>query len=138
MPRLAGLFLLTFAVFLAVDLLWLAGVAQSFYHEQLRGLLAPSPDWPAAILFYLIYIGGLLGFVILPGLQGAGRRHRAWRAAAFGLVTYSTYELTNKALIRDWPGLLVPVDIAWGIVLCLAVSSLVWFLAPKLGLAEPD
>ena len=45
-------------------------------------------------------------------MSGAARR-----GAALGLVAYGTYELTNWAVLRDWPALLVPIDIGWGVVL---------------------
>ncbi len=124
MIRLLKLYLLTLVVFFAVDLLWLAVVAKGYYRQQLGHLLAPVTVWPAAILFYLIFIGGLLYFVVQPGLAHSSLKHTAIRGAAFGLVTYSTYELTNMALIHDWPLPLVAVDILWGVVLCTVVAVL--------------
>jgi uncharacterized membrane protein len=32
----------------------------------------------------------------------------------FGLITYSTYDLTNLATIKDWPLTITIIDLIWG------------------------
>jgi uncharacterized membrane protein len=110
-------------VFLAVDFIWLGWVAQSFYHRQLGELLSQRVNWPAAIAFYMIYIVGLIIFCVAPALSRASLVNAMVLGALYGFFTYATYELTNYALIRNWPAALVPVDIAWGVVLCTIVST---------------
>ena len=110
-------------VFLAVDFIWLGWVAQSFYNRQLGELLSQRVNWPAAIAFYLIYIVGLMIFCVAPALSRAALVNAMVLGGLYGFFTYATYELTNYALIRNWPAALVPVDIAWGVVLCTIVSA---------------
>jgi len=110
-------------VFLVVDFIWLGWVAQSFYHRQLGELLSQRVNWPAAIAFYMIYIVGLMIFCVAPALSRTSLRNAMVLGALYGFFTYATYELTNYALIRNWPAALVPVDIAWGVVLCTIVST---------------
>jgi uncharacterized membrane protein len=110
-------------VFLVVDFIWLGWVAQSFYHRQLGELLSQRVNWPAAIAFYMIYIVGLMIFCVAPALSRASLGNAMVLGALYGFFTYATYELTNYALIRNWPAALVPVDIAWGVVLCTIVST---------------
>ncbi|MEJ2473193.1 MAG: DUF2177 family protein [Desulfobacterales bacterium] len=110
-------------VFLAVDFIWLGWVAQSFYHRQLGELLSQRVNWPAAIAFYMIYIVGLIIFCVAPALSRASLVNAMVLGALYGFFTYATYELTNYALIRNWPAALVPVDIAWGVILCTVVST---------------
>jgi len=109
-------------VFLVVDFIWLGWVAQPFYHRQLGELLSQRINWPAAIGFYMMYIVGLMIFCILPALQRGSPVSALVLGGLFGFFTYATYELTNYALIRNWPAALVPVDIAWGVALCAIVS----------------
>lgn len=116
------LYFVTLAVFLAVDLIWLGLIARGFYQKQLGFLLAPTTNWPAAILFYLLFVAGLMAFVIMPGLETGSLKLTLLRAAFFGLVTYATYDLTNLATVKNWPVFLTVVDLAWGTVLSVIVS----------------
>lgn len=122
------LYLATLVVFLAIDMLWLGVVARGFYQKHLGFLLAPSTNWVAAIVFYLLFIVGILIFVVLPGLRGGTFLDTLLRAALFGLITYATYDLTNLATIRNWPLGLTIVDISWGIVLTSIVSMASYYI----------
>jgi len=124
------LYISTLIVFFAIDLLWIGIVARTFYRKHIGFLLAPSPNWIAAIIFYLLFILGLLFFVVVPGLKENSFKTTFIRAALFGLITYSTYDLTNLATVKDWPLLVTAVDMIWGTVLSLAVS-LVSFMIGK-------
>jgi uncharacterized membrane protein len=110
-------------VFLFFDFIWLGWVAQSFYHRQLGELLSQRVNWPAAIAFYMTYTVGLMIFCIAPALSRHSLINAIVLGGLYGFFTYATYELTNYALIRNWPAALVPVDIAWGVVLCIIVAA---------------
>lgn len=110
-------------IFLVMDFFWLGWGAQSFYHEQLGPLLADSIVWPAALAFYFMYIVGLMIFCVAPALKQNSAIKALFLGGLYGFFTYATYELTNYALIRDWPSALVPVDICWGVFLCATVST---------------
>ena len=124
------LYLCTLVAFFAVDMLWLGLVARRFYSRYLGFLLSPHPKWSAAILFYLLFVAGLLVFVIVPGLQAGSLRKVALLGALFGLITYATYDLTNLATVKDWPLLVTVVDLLWGMALAAVVSCL-GFLAGR-------
>jgi uncharacterized membrane protein len=116
------LYFSTLLVFFAVDMVWLGLVARTFYSKYLGYLMAPGVNWPAAILFYLLFIVGILVFVVLPGLKSGSTRDMLLRAALFGLITYATYDLTNLAILKDWPVMISVVDMAWGTTLSVIVS----------------
>lgn len=116
------LYLATLVAFLIIDMAWLGLVARPFYNKYLGFLMAPSPNWLAAAVFYLLFIVGILVFAVLPGLQAGSLVTTLWRAALFGLIAYATYDLTNLATIRDWPLIVTVVDMIWGTVLSVAVS----------------
>jgi uncharacterized membrane protein len=118
------LYLAMLASFLVVDMVWLGLVASAFYRKYLGFLMAPSPNWLVATLFYLLFVVGILVFVVLPGLKANSLKTTLLRAALFGLITYGTYDLTNLATLKDWPALLSIVDMLWGTVLTVAVGCI--------------
>jgi len=124
------LYVITLIAFFAIDMVWLGLVARTFYRQHLGFLMAPSPNWLAVIIFYLLFIVGILVFVVVPGLENGSLKTTLLRAALFGLITYATYDLTNLATLKDWPVLITVVDLAWGTVLSVAVSF-VSFMAGK-------
>ena len=91
-------------------------------------------NWTAAISFYLLFIVGLVLFVIAPAIEKNSWAHALLFGALFGLITYATYDLTNLATLKDWPLLVTIVDLAWGAVLAALVSTATYFIARKIGL----
>jgi uncharacterized membrane protein len=124
------LYFATLVAFLALDAVWLGLVARSFYRNYLGFLMASNPNWLAAAIFYLLFIVGILFFVVVPGLEADSFRRTLVHAALFGLITYATYDLTNLATIKDWPVVVTIVDMIWGTVLSVAMSY-IGFMAGK-------
>lgn len=128
------LYAIALPVFFAIDILWIGFVAKGFYARQIGALLKPDVNWVAAIVFYLLFIVGLVVFVIAPAMEKGSWSHALLFGALFGLVCYATYDLTNLAVTKDWPLLVTVVDLAWGGVLAASVSTVTYFIAHKLGL----
>ncbi|MBM4304261.1 MAG: DUF2177 family protein [Deltaproteobacteria bacterium] len=126
------LYFVTLPVFFAVDMLWLGLIARNFYRTHLGFLLKDSFDWKAAILFYLIFIFGLVFFVIAPSFQNRSWLEAITKGALFGLITYATYDLTNQATVKDWPILVTIADLTWGTFLAGSVSLISFGIADKL------
>mgnify|MGYP001828869537 FL=1 len=122
-------YLLTLLVFLAVDFIWLGLIAKGFYQRHLGGFFSDEVNWAAAFLFYLIFIFGMMMFVISPALKANAATHALLLGILYGLVTYATYDLTNLALLKDWPKTIVVVDILWGMVLSGVVSIAGYWIA---------
>ena len=114
----------TLAVFFLIDMIWLGLVAKGFYRRHLGGFLSPNVRWGAAFLFYLLYIVGLLVFVVRPALLRGAPLEALLFGALFGLICYATYDLSNMATLKDWPLIVTVVDLVWGTVLGGAVSLL--------------
>jgi len=127
------LFAIALPVFIALDLLWIGVVAKGFYAKQIGSLLKPDVNWTAAIVFYFIFIVGLVVFVISPAAEKGSWMHALLFGAFFGFVCYATYDLTNLALAKDWPLLITIVDLFWGAVLAASVSTVTYFIASKIG-----
>ena len=123
------LYFATLAVFLAIDMVWLGFAAKGFYQRHLGELLRPDVRWGAAILFYLIFIGGILLFAVLPALERASIRHAMLLGGLFGLIAYATYDLTNLATLKGFPPIVVVVDMVWGFVLTAVVAGAAYRIA---------
>jgi uncharacterized membrane protein len=123
------LYFASLVVFFAVDMVWLVLVARSFYKKYLGYIMAPTVNWVPAIIFYLLFIVGILVFVILPGVKENSLQNTVLRAALFGLITYATYDLTNLATINQWPLSVTLVDLIWGMVLSSIVSITGFYVA---------
>ncbi len=123
------LYFLTIPFFFIIDLLWLGVIAKGFYRKHLAFILSPEVNWTAAIVFYLIYIIGILFFAVIPAIERDSLFRALVWGGLFGFFTYATYELTNMALIKDWPLQVVVVDILWGIFLCASVASISFKIA---------
>ncbi len=104
---------------LVLDVTWLGVVARGLYDSMLGPLKRTEVFWPAAALFYAMYIGAVVVHAVIGSSSPASALRRG---AALGLVTYATYDLTNWAVLQGWPALLVPVDVAWGIALTALVA----------------
>jgi len=115
-------YLLTFIVFLAVDLLWLGIIAKSLYQKYLGDFLSDKVNWTAAVIFYFIYVAGISIFAIYPAVNKGSVYHAILMGALFGIFTYATYDLTNLATLKGWPLPIVFIDILWGAVLSAIVS----------------
>jgi len=116
------LYALTVPVFFVIDMLWLGVIAKGFYRRQLNFILSPQVNWAAAVVFYLMYIVGILFFAVRPAVSNNSWAQAAALGALFGFFTYATYDLTNLATIKNWPLVMVVVDILWGVCLCALVS----------------
>jgi len=118
------LYILALLVFAVIDFFWLGFAARKLYRSQIGFLLKDNFDFKAAVIFYLLYILGLVFFVI--------NRATSWQSALFpglffGLITYATYDLTNQATIKDWPLKVTLIDLVWGSFIAGA-TSLITFL----------
>ena len=127
------LYFIALPVFLAIDMLWLGLVAKNFYSRQIGFLMRADVNWIAAIIFYLLFIVGLVLFVISPAMEKQSWLHALLFGALFGLVSYATYDLTNLATIKNWPLLVTIVDLIWGAMLAASVSIITFFVASKIG-----
>ena len=115
-------YLLTFIVFLMVDILWLGVIAKNLYQKYLGSFLTDRVNWTAAFIFYFIYVVGISIFAIYPAVNKGSAFNAILMGALFGIFTYATYDLTNLATLKGWPLPIVFIDIFWGAVLSAIVS----------------
>jgi len=113
MTKTITAYAITLIVFLAIDAIWLTQVGPTLYKPILGDLLAPRPRLGAAVVFYLIFIAGIVYFAVLPGLA-AGWPTALLKGAVLGFIAYATYDLTNQATLAVWSTKITVLDMAWG------------------------
>jgi len=115
-------YVIALIVFVILDGIWLGFIGGNLYKKYIGFLLTETPNWITAIIFYLLFVVGIVVFVVVPGME----EKRLWiiigRAALFGLVTYATYDLTNFATIKSWPIQITIIDLIWGTCLSSVVG----------------
>jgi len=126
------LYITAFLVFVTIDMIWLGFIAKNFYQKQIGFLIKDNINWPAAIIFYFLFIVGLVIFVVSPSIEKGLWTHALFFGAFFGLITYATYDLTNLSTLKDWPILVTVVDIVWGTFIASSVSVITYFIAGKI------
>ena len=117
------------ATFFALDIIWLGFVAKGFYQRQMGHLLADQTKWGAAVAFYLIYVAAIVVLCVLPAVEKQSVARALALGAVFGLAAYAAFDLTSLALLKGFPGGVVPVDLAWGVVLTASVSAVGFYAA---------
>lgn len=120
----AWIYAITTIVFFIIDLIWIGVVAKNFYAATIGHMLRDSVNWPAALLFYLMYIGGIVLFVLAPAIRSGSKLcHVALMGGLLGLFAYGTFDLTTLALLEGWPVIVTIVDMVWGVILTGGTAS---------------
>jgi len=122
------MYVIAFIAFLVIDAIWLLFISKNLYQSEIGHLMAEKPKLIAAAIFYLIFLVGLVYFVINPGIVNKDLSKLLFSAALFGLITYATYDLTNLATLKDWPLKITVIDLMWGTTLSTAVSYITYII----------
>ena len=115
-------FLVAGGVMAIFDAFWLTVVASRFYKSQIGQLLLEKPNMTAAVIFYIIYVIGIVAFVLSPALEKGSWQYALGYGALFGFVAYATYDLTNLSTLKGFTTKVVVVDMIWGVCLTAAVA----------------
>jgi uncharacterized membrane protein len=116
-----------FIALITIDLVWLLGISKNLYRNEMGDLMASEPKLLAGLAFYLLYALGVCIFVIVPALSKQSWLYALQYGALFGFFCYMTYDLTNLAVVRNFPTQLAFIDMAWGsFVTALCASFAYW------------
>jgi uncharacterized membrane protein len=102
------------AVLAIGDFIWLGYFARAVFQPTLGPILRENIDWPAAILFYLLYAVGVVIFATGPALASQSAIKALLYGFLFGFFAYMTYDVTNYATLNAWTVRLAVMDVAWG------------------------
>ena len=122
MPKYLAIYAAIFLTMLIIDALWLGVIAKSMYANAMGSLMSPSPNLWAAAAFYLLFPLGLLIFAVVPQADSPVYK-AALMGALFGFFAYATYDLTNLAVIKNWPVGLTFIDLAWGTMVSAVAAT---------------
>lgn len=122
------MYIIAFLIFLVIDAIWLGLVAPKFYKSQIGHIMAEKPNFIAALIFYLIFIIGVVYFVVNPGIEAQSIQKVLISGALFGFMTYATYDLTNLATLKDWPLTVTVVDLIWGTSLSTLIGLFTYLI----------
>lgn len=115
-----------------LDFLWLGFIAKKLYYGEMGKLLLEKPNMVPALLFYAIYVIGVVVFVITPALEKNSWQYALGMGALFGLVAYATYDLTNLATMKDFSAKVVVIDLLWGMFITAVVAVGTYFVVKAL------
>lgn len=125
------MYMTSLVIFLAIDFVWLAFIAKKMYSQYLGYIMTKNILWWAAILFYMIFVAGLLFFVIEPSVKKQSIEYAVYAGAFFGVVAYATYDLTNLSTIKDWPIIITVLDLIWGAFISACTSGVSYMVIRK-------
>jgi uncharacterized membrane protein len=123
------LYFVTLAVFASVDLLWIWAISRRMYRRNLEGLLRAKFNVVSAVVFYLLYIVGLMIFIIVPAFNNTSLGQAMGMGILFGMFTFGTYTLVNLTIIRDWSLLIVLVDLIEGMFVTSVACTVAFYLS---------
>lgn len=125
-------YIVTFIVFIILELFWLIILAKDLYAKELGYIMKSEPDLLPAAVFGLLFVGGLVFFVVDPAISQNSWSYALFSGILYGLITYATYTLTNLANLEDWPLKVTIIDLLWGMVLGGAASTISFFILNRL------
>ena len=126
------IFFIAFPILIALDVSWVGVIANGFYKANVGDLFSATPNYYAALAFYVFYTIGLMYFALIPAFKEQSFVTAFIRAGALGFVGYMLYNTTNMAVLTHWSLLVTVVDTTWGIVLSSVTAGLTYILAEKL------
>ena len=131
MARYLIAYLAAAVVMAVLDLAWLRYAAKAFFEPAVGALLAEKTNKAAAVLFYVLYVAGIVLFAVSPSLRSGWEMALAL-GAALGFFAYMTYDLTNMATLKNWPAWLAALDIGWGTFVTAAAATAGYFAASRI------
>jgi uncharacterized membrane protein len=110
----ATAFIATGLGFAAIDSIWLITMSTRLYKPEIGELMAENFRLGPAIVFYLLYIAGILIFAVQPALASGKWQTALVQGALFGFFCYMTYDMTNYATLKVWSLKVTVLDLMWG------------------------
>jgi uncharacterized membrane protein len=138
MTRFAAAYVVALVIFLILDGLWLGIVARSFYMSRIGDLILDQPRWGVAVIFYALYVVGLVYFAVSTGFGPGGATMAALNGGLFGFFAYLTYNATNLSTLKGYSDAVAMLDTAWGTVMGASVAFLTVVVLGMLGFAKTE
>lgn len=114
MTQYIAAFIFSAIIFGILDALWLNNVAMDMYRSTISEIMADKLRMAPALVFYMIYLFGMMWFAIRPALISGQWTSALLNGTFLGFIAYATFDLTSQAVFKGWTWKLSIVDIAWG------------------------
>ncbi len=125
--------MVTLGIMLIIDYVWLTSMFEVFYKQYLGNLFTTSLRYAPAILFYVMYTGGLTYLIIFPSLSVSTSLYEvASKSAIIGCMAYGAYDLTNQATLLEWPVIVTIIDMIWGTFVTSVSASLSYLILKRI------
>lgn len=111
-----------------LDYVWLGYIAKKLYRNEIGSLLLDKPNMVAAVIFYTIYVFGIVIFVTQPALANNSLPYACVYGLAFGFIAYATYDFTNLAVVKGFTTRIAIIDVIWGALLTMTTSCITYLL----------
>ena len=128
MLKYAIAYVSTAIIFFILDLIWLSIMATNFYRARIPDIMATDVNYVAAVLFYLMFVAGVVIFAVGPALESGRWSVALIYGALFGFMAYGTYDLTSQATLKQWSTAVTIVDMTWGTFVSGSAASLGYFV----------
>lgn len=122
------MYVIALVMFLIFDAFWLLVISKNLYKKEIGHLMADKTNLVSALIFYLVFLVGLVYFVINPAVESDSISKLLISGSLFGFITYATYDLTNLATLKGWPLKITIIDLIWGSFLATIVSYLTYII----------
>ena len=132
MTKILFAYFVTLVVFIAIDMVWLMWLARPIYLSEIGNLIRKQPNLVAALVFYLVFAGGLVFFAVMPGLKSGSLMQGLALGAALGFIAYGTYDLTNLSVMNGFGFKIAMIDLVWGTCLSAITSVIACALVARL------
>ncbi len=115
--------------FALIDAVWLRTMYERLYKPEIGELMMKDGfRLGPAVVFYLLYILGMMIFAVGPALQSGKWQTALLWGALLGFFCYMTYDLTNHATMKVWSTKVTVLDILWGTFLTGSASLAGWWI----------
>ena len=125
-------FVIAGSTFGVLDAIWLTWAGPNLYKPVIGEIMSESFRLLPAILFYLIYLMGMLWFAIKPALRSRRLKDAIVNGAILGAICYSTFDLTSQAVFKVWASHITIIDIIWGTIVTSVSAVVSSYFALKL------
>jgi uncharacterized membrane protein len=115
----------------AMDAVWLRWAAPNLYQPTIGEIMAKDVNWGAALVFYFIYLAGMIWFAVRPGIEAGSVMTTLVNGVLLGALCYATFDLTSQAVFKVWATHISVMDIAWGAFATGTASTIATYVTLK-------
>lgn len=91
--------------------------------------MTENPNWIAIAIFYTTFVIGIIALATLPAIEKNSLVKALVLGIIIGFISYGAYDFTNWATIKNWPAIVVIVDLFWGTFVTATTATISFLIA---------